>query len=226
MFPGREEPTRALYIPPAGCQILFCVSEEIKIHCKFDRLEPVENLKPHPQNPNKHPHRQIELLAKAIQHQGWRAPVVVSRRSGFVIVGHGRLEAARLIGCPCVPVDDQEFASDEDEWAHMVADNALAEWSSFDQSLLASALKGFGAEAGEWAALSSDDVEQLLALEVHGEAITFENDVTDKVRREKTAFIVPVALTRREWGLWELVKVKLGEKNCRKAFLKLLATAT
>lgn len=58
----------------------------------------IEKLVGNPRNPNKHPQNQIELLAKIIKAQGWRNPIVVSRRSGFVVKGHGRLEAARLLG--------------------------------------------------------------------------------------------------------------------------------
>ncbi|WP_282442293.1 hypothetical protein [Pelotomaculum terephthalicicum] len=32
-----------------------------------------------------HPDKQIQLLAKIIKNQGWRAPITVSNRSGFII---------------------------------------------------------------------------------------------------------------------------------------------
>jgi ParB-like chromosome segregation protein Spo0J len=69
------------------------------------------------------------MLTRIIRHQGWRNPIVVSARSGFVIAGHGRLAAARLLGVDQVPVDVQEFATEADEWAHLVADNRIAELS-------------------------------------------------------------------------------------------------
>jgi hypothetical protein len=53
--------------------------------------KPVESVVGNPRNPNVHPERQIELLAKIISAQGWRAPITVSTRSGFVVRGHGRL---------------------------------------------------------------------------------------------------------------------------------------
>jgi hypothetical protein len=37
---------------------------------------------------------------------GWRNPVTVSRRSGLIVRGHGRLEAALLIGCETMLDDD------------------------------------------------------------------------------------------------------------------------
>mgnify|MGYP003335018541 FL=1 len=73
------------------------MSEEILIRCAFKEMVDVVNLVSHPRNPNKHGDQQIALLAKVIRHQGWRAPVVVSKRSGFIVAGHGRLEAAKLL---------------------------------------------------------------------------------------------------------------------------------
>ena len=106
------------------------------IHCARDRLADIASLIPNPRNPNKHGDKQIALLAKIIRHQGWRAPVVVSKRSGFIVAGHGRLEAAKLLQVQTVPVNDQEFETEADEWAHLVADNRIAELAETDGSLL------------------------------------------------------------------------------------------
>lgn len=81
----------------------------IPVQCAYSELREPSSLVPHPKNPNGHPEEQIRLLAKIIRHQGWRNPIVVSARSGFVVAGHGRLEAALLLGAVDVPVDVQEF---------------------------------------------------------------------------------------------------------------------
>jgi hypothetical protein len=54
----------------------------IEVWCAHERLIPVEELKPNPRNPNKHPDAQLELLAKNIQYFGWRHCITVSKRSG------------------------------------------------------------------------------------------------------------------------------------------------
>jgi ParB-like chromosome segregation protein Spo0J len=84
-------------------------------------------LVPNPRNPNHHPQKQIELLAKIIKHTGWRNPIVVSNRSGFIVKGHARLEAAKLLKEDKVPVDYQDYENEAMEWADMVADNRIAE---------------------------------------------------------------------------------------------------
>ena len=115
---------------------------DIQIHCDHTKLEDVVNLVPHPQNPNKHPDKQIALLAKVIRHSGWRSPVVVSKRSGFIVSGHGRLEAAKLLNVKTVPIDEQDFESEAEEFAHLVADNRIAELSGLNDVKLTELLSG------------------------------------------------------------------------------------
>ncbi|HHY48108.1 MAG TPA: ParB N-terminal domain-containing protein [Firmicutes bacterium] len=74
------------------------IASGIPVYCSFDELADINTLVPNPRNPNRHPDRQIELLAKIIKAQGWRAPITVSNRSGFIVRGHGRLLAAQRLG--------------------------------------------------------------------------------------------------------------------------------
>jgi DNA modification methylase len=108
----------------------------MQINCAHDELVDIDLLTPNPRNANKHPEKQIKLLAKIMKHQGWRSPVVVSRRSGFIVKGHGRLEAAKLNGWDTIPVDHQEYANEADEYADMVADNKIAELADTDLSMV------------------------------------------------------------------------------------------
>src|SRR5689334_7267785 len=106
------------------------------VKCAFDEMVDIDLLIPNPRNPNKHPENQIALLAKIMGHQGWRSPVVVSERSGFIVKGHGRLQAAKLNGWAQVPVDKQEYATEADEYADMVADNKIAELAETDLGMV------------------------------------------------------------------------------------------
>jgi hypothetical protein len=102
----------------------------IEILCKYGELVPLSELKDHPKNPNVHSDEQIKRLAGLIKQHGWRTCVVVSKLSGYIVCGHARFQAAQLLGCD-VPVDYQEFDSEEMELAHLVADNQISELSSF-----------------------------------------------------------------------------------------------
>jgi hypothetical protein len=105
----------------------------VEIHCVYSHLRHPQELKPNPDNPNRHSAHQISLLASIIQEQGWRAPVTVSNRSGLVVRGHGRLEAALLLGLTQVPVDAQDYETEADELADLVADNRLSELAEMDE---------------------------------------------------------------------------------------------
>jgi len=106
----------------------------IEIQCAFKALVELKKLKPHPKNRNKHPENQIERLAKIFQYQGIRSPIKVSTRSGFITAGHGRLLAAKKLGLDKMPVDFQDYETEEQEIADLTADNAIALWADLDMS--------------------------------------------------------------------------------------------
>jgi hypothetical protein len=126
---------------PAAAVAELAYASGIPVHCAHDELAEVESLVPNPRNPNRHSDEQIRLLSKIIKHQGWRAPITVSNRSGFIVRGHGRLAAAKLLGVELVPVDRQDYATEAEEWADLIADNRLSELSEMDNPALAELLK-------------------------------------------------------------------------------------
>ncbi|MEE4212919.1 MAG: site-specific DNA-methyltransferase [Parvularcula sp.] len=113
----------------------------VSIFCAHTEVVDIDKLVENPRNPNQHPESQIKLLAKIIRAQGFRNAIVVSKRSGFITKGHGRLAAARLLEMERVPVDYQEYESEAAEWADMIADNRIAELSENDGEALKSLLQ-------------------------------------------------------------------------------------
>jgi len=106
------------------------------IHCLYDVLVAIDDLKPHPKNRNSHPNEQIERLAEILKYQGFRYPIKVSKLSGFIVSGHGRLLAAKKLGLEKVPVSYQEYTDEAQEYADLQADNAIALWSELDLSAI------------------------------------------------------------------------------------------
>lgn len=109
---------------------------DVAIHCAYDKLVRLDELRPNPANPNTHPENQIKLLAHIIREQGWRAPITVSTLSGYIVRGHGRLEAAKYLGLEEAPVDFQDYPSEAAEYADLIADNRLAELAEMDAGKL------------------------------------------------------------------------------------------
>lgn len=108
------------------------IADGIPVHCAYDKIVDVVELVPNPRNPNKHGDEQTKVLSRIIKHQGWRAPIVVSKLSGYIVAGHGRLQAAKLLGVSEVPVNYQHFDTSADEDAHLLADNRIAELAELD----------------------------------------------------------------------------------------------
>lgn len=106
----------------------------MNIKCSHDELVDLIKIIPNPKNPNQHPPEQIDRLAKLIEFQGQRHPIIVSKRSGFVVVGHGRLEAIRKLGWEKAAVNYQDFDNEAQEYAFVVSDNGIAEWAELDLS--------------------------------------------------------------------------------------------
>lgn len=106
----------------------------MKIRCTYDKLVPISELKPYPKNPNEHSEEQINRLAQILDYQGWRYPVKVSNLSGYITSGHGRIDAAQKNGWTEVPVNFQDYESEEQEYADVVSDNSIAEWANLNLS--------------------------------------------------------------------------------------------
>lgn len=167
------------------------MADGIEVWCSFDQLVPIEDLKPNPRNPNTHPARQIELLAKNIRYFGWRHPITVSKLSGQIVAGHGRLLAAKELGMQIVPVDYQDFAHSNDEMAVLVADNRLAELASLDLNSLEGIIDDLKVEGFNTmlTGFEESDLEGLL----QGEEGT-QDTSTDPEEEELTKGDVTIAL--------------------------------
>ena len=92
-------------------------------------------LKPRATNPRIHSKKQITQIANAIRRFGFTNPVLVDDNNG-VIAGHGRLEAAKMIGLSEVPTVRLSDLSEAEIRAYVIADNKLAENAGWDRNLL------------------------------------------------------------------------------------------
>lgn len=115
----------------------------MKFKCAYTQLVETGKLRPHPSNRNKHSEKQIKALAKIIAKNGQRSPIVVSKLSGYIVKGHGRLEAIKLLGWENVAVDYQDYESDLEELNDRIADNEISRYAEFDQVGFIDDLKNF-----------------------------------------------------------------------------------
>jgi len=98
----------------------------------------VAKLKPYKKNAKKHPKKQVQQVADSIKEFGFNQPIVVDKNN-VIIVGHGRFEAAKLLGLEEVPVLQADL-TEEQANAYRLADNKLNE-SDWDMDLVVEELK-------------------------------------------------------------------------------------
>ena len=100
---------------------------------KIEHL-PVSAITPYERNAKKHPADQVAHIANSIREFGFRQPLVVDK-DNVLVIGHGRLLAAKKLGMtevPCVRADD---LTDEQIKALRLADNKTNE-SEWDEDFL------------------------------------------------------------------------------------------
>lgn len=93
-------------------------------------------LKPARRNARTHTVKQIRQIAESIKAFGFINPVLVDARHR-IVAGHGRVEAARLLGMKKVPVIALEHLSKSELRAYAIADNRLGELAGWDKEVLA-----------------------------------------------------------------------------------------
>lgn len=98
--------------------------------------QPVAKLKSNPRNSRIHSKHQVRQIADSIKEFGFVNSLLLDK-DGMVVAGHGRLEAAKLLGIVQVPTILLDDLSPDQLRAFAIADNRLAERAGWDTSILA-----------------------------------------------------------------------------------------
>lgn len=176
------------------------------------KLESPSKLRKHPQNPNYHPKAQIDALCEVLLENGWRAPVVVSKRSNLVIKGHGRIEAAERLGI-AVPVEYQDYSDEAAEIRDLIADNKIQELSQLDESTVKELVAKFKIKAGIGAVHMNTGVL----------AKTLESVANKKPKTLK--FPILILENEEQYQMFERLKEKYGSKTDAALFGRILKSA-
>jgi DNA modification methylase len=97
---------------------------------------PIAELKPNPRNARRHPQKQLHQIAASIQEFGFNSIIVVDE-DGIILVGHGRVEAARLAGLATLPVLRLTHLTAQQKVGFALADNKIALNADWDMEQLA-----------------------------------------------------------------------------------------
>lgn len=101
--------------------------------------KPIHSLVPYEANARIHSEDQVRQIADSIARFGFNNPILIDSQ-GVIIAGHGRLEAAKLLGMETVPVAVIGHLTDVERRAYIIADNKIALNSGWDIQSLANEL--------------------------------------------------------------------------------------
>jgi ParB-like chromosome segregation protein Spo0J len=135
---------------------------------------PPDDLTPYQGNAKTHPPEQVKQIGNSIKAFGWKQPIVVDRDK-VVIIGHGRLMAAKELLLEKVPVVFADDLTDEQVKALRLADNKTNEspwdFSKLEEELAELAIDGFDMEQFGFDDIQMDFPKNLDAEESKDEKI-------------------------------------------------------
>ena len=90
---------------------------------------------PYSNNSRTHSEKQVQQVAASIKEFGFTNPILIDEDNG-IIAGHGRLQAAQLLGMDTVPTIALEGFTEAQRKAYVIADNQLAMNAGWDLDAL------------------------------------------------------------------------------------------
>lgn len=109
------------------------------------RYKPVSELSGYSRNARQHSAEQIQALCRSLREFGFTNPILIDS-SGTIVAGHGRLEAAKIVGLTEVPTINLGHLTDAQRRAYAIADNKIPLQASWDMDLLSAELKALELE--------------------------------------------------------------------------------
>lgn len=156
---------------------------------------PIGELIPYINNSRTHSEEQIGIIAGSIKEFGFNDPIAIDSKKG-IIAGHGRLEAARLLGLSEVPTIQLGHLTREQQKAYVLAHNRIAIDAGWNHELLRielQELKDAGFDIGI-TGFKEGEVDTILNPEVDIDGLT-DPDKVPEVKGD------PVSVTGDIWLL-------------------------
>jgi hypothetical protein len=122
---------------------------------------PVDQITPDMENLKVHTPDQIEHLVASIRQFGFNDPVAVWGESNLLVEGHGRLEAAKVLGMKNLPVIRLDHLSPTERKAYAIAHNQHTLSSPMDDDILGEELERLAPTSDEVYATGLTDEDML-----------------------------------------------------------------
>jgi DNA modification methylase len=156
------------------------------------RLEqvPIEKLVPYARNARTHNKEQIAQLRASLREFGFVSPAVIDQDYN-ILVGHGRVQAARDEGYETIPCVFAEDLTDSQKRAYILADNQLALNAGWDEEMLSVELSDLQENSFDLSLLGFDDKELEKLLNNNDDKDVEDDDFDLTAALEKASFVEP-----------------------------------
>ena len=145
----------------------------------------IADLIPYARNSRTHSEAQIAQIAASIKEFGFLSPLVISK-DNTILCGHGRFYAAQKLGIKELPCVREEYLTEAQRRAFVIADNRLAMNAGWDDEMLALEIADLQGADFDVSLLGFDDKE-LNAL-MDGDSEAQEDDFDVDAELEKPCF--------------------------------------
>lgn len=156
---------------------------------KFEQV-PIDKLVPYARNARTHSKEQIAQLRSSIREFGFVSPAVIDSNYN-ILVGHGRVQAAREEGYTTVPCVFAENLTDAQKRAYILADNQLALNAGWDEEMLSVELSDLQNESFDLSLLGFDDKDLEKYLADGTDTDVQDDDFDLSAALEKASFVEP-----------------------------------
>lgn len=181
---------------------------------KFFNMD-IKDLKFYEKNAKKHNKVQVKKIAESIKNFGFRQPVLIDK-DNTIIVGHGRVMAAEMLGIKevrkepmakkgelFIPVMSIEDLTDDEIKLYRLADNKLNE-SGWEMDLVIDELKDFDEEMRNLTGFTDEEL-------VKDDKVEGEVEFTTEILEENNylVFVFDSVLD------WQVIEDKFGLKTVK-----------
>lgn len=175
---------------------------------------PIDKLVPYARNARTHSKEQIAQLRASLREFGFVSPAVIDSDYN-ILVGHGRVQAAREEGYDKIPCVFAEDLTEAQKRAYIIADNQLSLNAGWDEDLLSIELSDLQENAFDLSLLGFDEKDLAKLMDVDTEAEDDDFDVDAEL--EKPCFSKP-------GDIWQLGKHRVicGDSTDQNTYTALL----
>lgn len=170
---------------------------------------------PYVKNARTHSEEQISQIIESIREFGFTNPILIDQHNEL-IAGHGRLEAAKIVGLETVPAVRLSDLTEQQVKALRIVDNQLALNAGWDLDLLAAEIVELEADDFNLDLLGFDDdfLAGLLPDEMDIDPDREQPYPEINDAQEKVSIVLgpyEISVQRAEWDKWETaIRAKVG----------------